>query len=190
MALELERRGETVTGLLLLDEIHRPPSMLAASGRGERGGLLIEIAREYLPPADLTALDAALAEHGDADLDRVLAAVADQVQRNAIGEQVRRYEHNVRIAVDYQAPPPQAPMALLRTASSYHRAPETMARIRLVPGDHYSMLRPPHVDAVAAAMREVLAEFAATPIPSGAGFQPAMPAFVPASAHRSEAETG
>jgi acyl-CoA synthetase (AMP-forming)/AMP-acid ligase II/predicted NAD/FAD-binding protein/thioesterase domain-containing protein/acyl carrier protein len=163
MALELERRGEEVSGLLLLDEIHRPPPELASSGRGERGGLLLEVAREFLPPADLTALDTALAQHGDADLDRVLESVPDPGARQSISEQIRRYEHNVRIAVDYDGPPPRAKMILLRTSSSYHRAPETMSQVHIVPGDHSTMLMPPHVDAVATVLQDVLATFASTP---------------------------
>ncbi len=166
MARELERQGEVVSGLLLLDEIHRPPPLLAHSRRGERGALLFEVAREYLPAADLAALDAALSRHGDADLDRVLAEVASvlgDALRTAIAEQVRRYEHNVRIAAAYDAPPPRARMALLRTSSSYHRAPETMAQTYLVPGDHFTMLLPPQVDAVATAIRGALAAFASEP---------------------------
>jgi acyl-CoA synthetase (AMP-forming)/AMP-acid ligase II/predicted NAD/FAD-binding protein/thioesterase domain-containing protein/acyl carrier protein len=162
MAAELERQGEAVSGLLLLDEIHRAPAVLSANERGERGALLFEVAREYLPAADLVALDAAFARYGDADLDRVLAAVADPELRNAIAKQVRSYEHNVRIAADYDAPTPRARMALLRTSSSYHRAPETMSQIHLVPGDHFSMMRAPHVDVVATVAREVLAAFAET----------------------------
>jgi hypothetical protein len=50
-------------------------------------------------------------------------------------------------------------MALLRTSNSYHRAPETMAQICLVPGDHFTMLRLPHVDAIAEAMQEMLIAF-------------------------------
>lgn len=162
MARELEARGEVVAGVLLLDEIHRPPASLLGSGRGERGGLLFEIAREYLPPCDLATLDNALAEHGDTDLDRVLAAVADVSVRKMIAEQVRRYEHNVRIAACYDAPPPLAKMILIRTSGSYHRAPETMANIHEVPGNHFTMLRVPHVRAVAAVVREVLASFASS----------------------------
>jgi hypothetical protein len=48
---------------------------------------------------------------------------------------------------------------LLRTSHSYHRTPETMAQISLVPGDHFTMMRPPHVDAVAEIMHEMLAAF-------------------------------
>lgn len=159
MALELERRGENISGLLLLDEIHRPPASLTSSGRGERGGLLFEIAREYLTGADLALLDNALSDHGDNDLDLVLKAIADPASRQAIADQVRRYEHNVRLAVNYDAPPPQAKMVLLRTANAYHRAPEMMTQIHDVPGDHSTMLTAPHVDTLAALVREVLATF-------------------------------
>lgn len=160
MALELERRGEKVSGLLLLDEIHKPPPSLTNNGRGERGGLLFEVACEYLTGADLVLLDRALSDQGDTDLDLVLAAVADPSSRKAIAEQVRRYEHNVRLAVDYEGPPPQAKMVLLRTESSYHRSPETMAHVYLVPGDHSTMLTSPHVDAVATIVRHVVSSFA------------------------------
>lgn len=159
MALALERQGEVVSGLLLLDEIHRPPTLVSAAQWGERGAMLFEIAREYLPPADLKALETALAAHGDASLGPVLDAVGDPVLRKSIAEQVRRYEHNVRLADVFHAPPPRAKMALLRTSNSYHRAPETMAQIYVVPGDHFTMMRPPHVDAVADVMHEMLAAF-------------------------------
>ena len=159
MALELERRGEHVSGLLLLDEIHRPPSSLTNNGRGERGGLLFEIAREYLTGADLALLDNALSDHGDNDLDLVLKAIDDPASRQAIADQVRRYEHNVRLAVTYDAPPPQAKMVLLRTATAYHRAPEMMTEIHDVPGDHTTMLTAPHVDTLATLVRQVLTGF-------------------------------
>ena len=167
MALELERAGETVNGLLLLDEIHRSPTLLSADQWGERGAILFEIAREYLPPTDLAALETALAAtlsaQGDAGLDRALSGIGDKVLRKSIAEQVRRYEHNVRLAAIYEAPPPRAKMALLRTSNAHHRAPETMAQICAVPGDHFTMLRPPHADAVAEAMHEWLAACASPP---------------------------
>jgi len=119
-----------------------------------------EVAREFLPLADLAVLDNALSQHGDADLDRVLGSVHDPAARKAISEQIRRYEHNVRIAIDYDGTPPRAKMVLLRTSSSYHRAPETMSEVHIVPGDHSTMLMPPHVDAVAAGLRDVLDKFA------------------------------
>jgi thioesterase domain-containing protein len=159
MAIELERQGEIVSGLLLLDEIHRPPTLASAARWGERGAMLFEIAREYLPPADLRSLEAALAAHGDASLGPVLDAVGDPELRKSIAEQVRRYEHNVRLADVFHATPPRAKMVLLRTSHSYHRTPETMAQISLVPGDHFTMMRPPHVDAVAEIMHEMLAAF-------------------------------
>ena len=175
MARELEGRGDVVSGVLLLDEIHRTPPLLAGNGhgagngngqpqgRGERGALLFQIAREYLPAADLAALDAALSTHGDIDLDPVLAAVADAALRSTIAEQMRRYEHNVRLANAYDAPPPRAKTALLRTSTSYHRALDTMDQVHLVPGDHFTMLLPPHVDTVAAIVRQAMATFASTP---------------------------
>jgi len=104
-------------------------------------------------------LDNALSDHGDNDLDLVLKAVADPALRKAIEEQVRRYEHNVRLAVSYEAPPPQAKMILLRTATAYHRAPEIMTEIHDVPGDHFTMLTAPHVDTLARLVRQVLATF-------------------------------
>jgi thioesterase domain-containing protein len=176
MALELERAGELVAGLLLLDEIHRPPTLLSSGKWGERGAILFEIAREYLPPADLGALEAALAAalgarlaaRGDADLDGVLSGIGDPVLRKSITEQVRRYEHNVRLAAMYEGPPPRARMTLLRTSNAYHHAPETMAQICSVPGDHFTMLRPPHVDAVVEAVREWLAFVASPPQPAAA----------------------
>lgn len=173
MALELERRGEEVSGLLLLDEIHSAPYPLSGNGRGERAALLFEVAGAYLPPSDLASLDAALAVHGDAELEPLLSAVPDAAARERIAEQVRRYEHNVGISVAYDAPAPRAKMVLLRTSTSYHRAPEKMAEVRLVPGDHFTMMTPPHVDEVAAAVREILAEFAraggAAPAAQGRG---------------------
>ncbi|MGH9349473.1 MAG: AMP-binding protein [Vicinamibacterales bacterium] len=192
MALELERRGEVVAGVLLLDEIHRPPPLLTGSSRGERGALVFEVAREYLPPADLAALDAALSAHGEADLDRVLAAVADPALRGTITEQVRRYEHNVRIGAGYHAPPPRAPLVLLRTSSSYHRAPGMMAQVRLVPGDHFTMLAPPHVDAVAGAVRDVMEMFTAASQGAALVGQTALPLAPAAAVERlphAEAET-
>jgi acyl-CoA synthetase (AMP-forming)/AMP-acid ligase II/predicted NAD/FAD-binding protein/thioesterase domain-containing protein/acyl carrier protein len=186
MALELEGQGEIVAGVLLLDEIHRPPPLLSSSKRGQRGALLFEVAREYLPAADLEALDAAFATAGDADLDRVLAAIGDPDLRNSIAEQVRRYEHNVGLAAAYEAPSPRAKMVLLRTASSYHRAPETIAQICVVPGDHFTMLRPPHVDAIAAVTRDLLAAFASAPLPAAV----LSPAPVPPLSHAASAETG
>src|SRR5689334_7470178 len=166
MALELERQGEIVSGLLLLDEIHRPPALASAAQWGDRGAMLFEIAREYLPPADLKVLEKALAAHGDASLGPVLDSVGDPELRKSIAEQVRRYEHNVSLADVFHAPPPRAKMALLRTANSYHRAPETMAQIYLIPGDHFTMMRPPHVDAIAEAMQEMLAAFMSSAEPS------------------------
>lgn len=166
MAVELEREGELVTGLLLLDEIHRPPTLLSSGKWGERGAILFEIAREYLPPADLAALEAALAANGEDGLDRVLSGIGDPALRKSVAEQVHRYEHNVRLAAVYAGPSPRARMALLRTANSYHRAPETMTQICAVPGDHFTMLRPPHVDAVAEATREWIAGCASSRQPA------------------------
>ena len=160
MAVELEAQGESVAGLLLLDEIHRPPPQLTTSPRGERGALLFEIAREYLPPADLQVLDAAIATVGNTDSVRLLASIGDPEMRNSIAAQVRRYEHNVHLAANYDSPPPRAKMILLRTASSYQCAPETMSEIIVVPGDHFTMLRHPQVDAVAKASSEFLSAFA------------------------------
>jgi acyl-CoA synthetase (AMP-forming)/AMP-acid ligase II/predicted NAD/FAD-binding protein/thioesterase domain-containing protein/acyl carrier protein len=163
MALALERQGETVSGLILLDEIHRPPVLSTSAGRGDRGALLYEIARSYLSAPDLHALDDALAANGDSRMEPVLAALADATLRDTIAEQVRCYQHNVGLAEAYDAPPPGPPMILLRTANSYHRAPQTMARIAMVPGDHFTMLRPPHVETVAALVLEALAELTRIP---------------------------
>jgi 1-acyl-sn-glycerol-3-phosphate acyltransferase len=166
MALELERRGEVASGVLLIDEIHRSPAPLAASHRSERAALLLEVARESLPAADVAALDAALSRHGEADLEPVLAVLTDPALRKEIAEQIRRYEHNVRLAEAYQASVPRARAALLRAATSYHRAPETIPQVYDVPGDHFTMLQPPHVDAVAAAARQALAAFASEEAPA------------------------
>jgi thioesterase domain-containing protein len=65
----------------------------------------------------------------------------------------------VRLAVTYDAPAPQAKMVLHRTASAYHRAPEMMTEIHDVPGDHTTMLTAPHVDTLAALVRQVLTKF-------------------------------
>ena len=179
MALELERRGETADGVLLLDEIHRTPAPFVVSGRSERAALVLAVARDYLPEAEVAPLDAALAQHGDADLGPVLAAVDDPAVRQEIAEQVRRYEHNIRLAGAYEGGVPRARTALLRTASSFHSAPETISCVYDVPGDHLTMLRPPHVDAVAAATRRALAGFGYAPEAPAVAATPPAPAPFP-----------
>lgn len=179
MALELERRGESPLGVLLLDEIHATPAPLASSGHSERVALLYEVARECLPPTDIAAIQAAVAKHGDADLEKIYEVIQDPALRSYVAEQIRRYEHNVRLATQYTGTVPKAKTALLRAATSHHKAPETITQLIDVPGDHLTMLMPPHVDAVAAAVSQAINAFTGadgeTTLVRGQGASPVTP---------------
>ena len=176
MARQLERLGESVDLLVLIDS--------RAPGTGEQptlrtdGELVAQFAYDLarifglglsvLPAgfADLTAAEA---------LDRLATEAARSAHSGALppgldaGELARRFAvfaANFRAFESYRGGPCDAPLVLFRAGDAQNsETPADLGWERLlgrpaeafpIPGDHYTLLQPPHVEELATRLRQAL----------------------------------
>jgi thioesterase domain-containing protein len=121
----------------------------------------------------------ALAAIGD-PVERTATIRAEAVARGAIDDSISparlanmadMYESNVRLVSEYQPQPYAGPVTLFR-ASEPDGEPHALGwdalapalEIQPVPGDHFSMMRPPHAHVLARVLTEVLAALSAAPL--------------------------
>jgi thioesterase domain-containing protein len=179
MACQLRDRGEQVASLLMLDTAV-PPGLEEVP---DRAALLTDFA------ADLAGLQA----KRPAPLDRrELAGLPHEEQvsvvirtaeeaglipldvRAEIHTRIRLFIANATAALRYRPRRFDGPVTVLRAAEASED--QTLgwdglaARVvrQVVPGTHYSMLQPPHVAALAAALRRCLDEAGSRPGTTGA----------------------
>ncbi|HJX29584.1 MAG TPA: thioesterase domain-containing protein, partial [Thermoanaerobaculia bacterium] len=166
MARQLERQGETVDLLVLLDAFapeseSRPPRAdgeLVALFAYELAHLLgshIELPADFRERAAGDALSWLAAEA------ELLGLLPRGVDTEEIARRFAVFRANFRALERYAGGPCTAPVLLLKAAGS----PADMGWESLLarpfevldlPGDHYSLLRPPLVEELAAALRERL----------------------------------
>ena len=159
MARLLEARGESVTGLVLIDEIHRSPSEILDCPQGEEIGMFLSVCAEYLPAAELDRIRASLAagNGSEVSLDEALQLVADPDIQTTIAEQLETYSRNVRLLDGYEPAEDVAPRTVLvRSEESFNRILDSFDRVITVPGGHSSMLYPPHVAPLSRGVQEAV----------------------------------
>ncbi len=183
MARQLETRGETVALLALVDPMTITPderarelddlAMLALLVRdlGGLAGATVPVTREELagldtPAARLDFLLARAVEAGvlppDADLPRLRRIVA-------------LYQANQRAAMAYPLPATGAPIQVLAAGEGpiparvhlWEPVAQGGLEVLTLPGDHYTLLRPPAVERLAVELARVLAEAAPRPVLAG-----------------------
>jgi thioesterase domain-containing protein len=172
MARQIEARGGSPAGVLLLDTWLPEPG----AARPDEAALFDLLTRELdlpltperaeelrrLPPAERLARLGAAAE---------AAGILPQgLGPTWIGRAGRVYEAHLRAFISYRPRPLDAPIVLVRPeqlpgplSARFEEDPTgglaALARrvaVRRAPGDHFSMLRPPHVDRLAEIVGEAL----------------------------------
>ncbi len=162
MARQLQDAGQRVALLALLDSFapgpQRPELQAAQSEAAMLRWFLSDLTRQRdaataaaLPSEGLTDLRAALSLLSDRGL---LPSDTDEAQLAALYSLFRR---NLRLILDYQPGPYGGPVLLLRAASAGSAAPDPgwqrlcsgPLELGELPGDHYTILSPPGVGAVA-----------------------------------------
>jgi len=155
-ARALERRGRSPAALVLLDTY-----VLSRAPRVRDEPDVLAYARDVvweLDPEAGAALRAAI-DRAPNDATRVLVD-ALRIDERELGERVRLHATLWRASRAYV--PGEAPRTPIHFVSpDPERALGTWSGISLasttrVSGDHHSMLRPPHADAVAAAVRRIV----------------------------------
>lgn len=144
MAHQLRREGETVALLALLDTSARlhtgDPS--DESGKERLNALFLEDLRQVA--------------------GQPLPAVEDSPEQPL--QVLRRvFEHHLQAAWTYEPPKDAGPFTLFEAEQSrWDHGWEPFAPggldVRKVPGDHYTFLKPPHVEVLAARLREALTQ--------------------------------
>jgi len=181
MARQLADAGHPVGAVVLLDPGlptgPRPPDDLftLSSFVGDLAGLA-GVAPPGIDPRAVRGLDREALEEFTLDvLDRaglVPAGLHDEVRMR-----MRAFGTNVRALHTHRPRPYHGPVTLIRTADGPDTDSATWRALcprldrRTVPGDHYTMLRPPHLAALATAVREALRG----PVPAPDGTTPTPP---------------
>lgn len=172
MARQIEARGGSPAGVLLIDTWLPEPG----AARPDEGALLDLLARELYLPLTPERADA-LRRLPPAERMVQLGADAEAagilppgLGSTWIGRAVRVYEAHLRAFISYHPRPLNAPIVLVRP----EQLPGPLsARIEVdptggltaiagrvavhrAPGDHFSMIRPPHVERLAEIIGEVL----------------------------------
>ncbi|MGE5828865.1 MAG: thioesterase domain-containing protein [Micromonosporaceae bacterium] len=166
MAIQLRERGEHAGCVVMVDTTapwqgEPGPPIDALLGFAYDVAALVDREPPELSPADLTALPPE---------DQPPTVVAGLIKAGLVPaeleaqtlDRMRVFVANSNAYYQYQPRPYAGPVTLLSAAdTSPENADRWRAllpglRHRVVPGTHYSMLRPPHVYAVAAALRECL----------------------------------
>ncbi|RKH40016.1 amino acid adenylation domain-containing protein [Corallococcus sicarius] len=154
MAHQLRREGETVALLALLD----------TSARLHTGDPSDESGKERLNALFLEDLRQAAGQP--------LLAVEDSPEQPL--QTLRRvFEHHLQAAWTYEPPKDAGPFTLFEAEQSrWDHGWEPFAPggldVRKVPGDHYTFLKPPHVEVLAARLREAIAKAQGTANSGGA----------------------
>ncbi|MCR3750114.1 thioesterase domain-containing protein [Lentzea californiensis] len=148
-----------------------PRGPLRLGGWSAGGAVALDMARQDgdvevvlvldtgIPDAPSTPRDDELHAWFDADVAEMGAGL-DEAE---LTERYQVFAGNVRAFLRYQPPRVDARVVLLHTDE--HSEPGYVERwraladvVRVVPGDHYTMLRNPHIEALAEAMRDELSE--------------------------------
>ncbi len=167
MARLLVAGGDEVSGLVLIDEIHRSPSRVLDCPQGEEIGMFLAVSEDYLPTADVDRIRGLLADRREVTLDEALDLVSDAGVQTAIAEQLETYERNIRL-LDGNEPPalPATRLVLLKSDGSHNRHLDGFDRVLTVGGDHFSLLYPPHTTALARSIAEIVGELTSQPTPT------------------------
>jgi thioesterase domain-containing protein len=158
MACQLRRDGEEVALLALLD------TTADLQGEGPRTSEQPEAAlRELFFEDLLRATGQPMPPLEGKSPEARLRALEEASQAFPYPTLRRVFENNLRAAWNYEPPPYAGPVTLFVARESRwdhgwtSRAPGGLA-MHEVPGDHYSMLTRPHVDALAARLEACLEE--------------------------------
>jgi thioesterase domain-containing protein len=178
MARQLEERGAQVAFLGLLDS-HLPPSQLA-----DAQTLLASFIGDLVGMADLPFATAAPAGTPVPDIDTQLRTLLLSAQQASVlpsgvdADYIRRlfaiFRENLRILCAYQPRPYAGQLTLLRASAfsggeqveltyGWRQFARDMHSYTL-PGNHYTMLRSPHVEALARQLCICLREEAVAPV--------------------------
>ncbi|RKH50279.1 non-ribosomal peptide synthetase [Corallococcus llansteffanensis] len=164
MAHQLRREGETVALLALLDTSARlntgDPS--DESGKARLNALFLEdllrAAGQPLPPVEGLSPEARLKALEEASQPLLAVEGATEQPLRALR---RVFEHHLQAAWTYEPPKDAGPFTLFEAEQSrWDHGWEPFAPggldVRKVPGDHYTFLKPPHVEVLAARLREAI----------------------------------
>ncbi|KZM69902.1 hybrid non-ribosomal peptide synthetase/type I polyketide synthase [Nocardia terpenica] len=162
MAARMSLRGTEIESVALIDVLEPPTPRHAAVP--EDATLLSWFARDLAGLAGIEWSPAPAELRSLADLyDRARAAgvLPPDVDADTLSAIVTRFSRNTRALLTYRAPTYAGTVRFYRaargatpaTAAAWLARCTGDARIIDLPGDHYGIVRPPHVDALAAALR-------------------------------------
>ncbi|MEH1030101.1 amino acid adenylation domain-containing protein, partial [Micromonospora profundi] len=187
VALEMARQfadaGDPVGAVVLLDpglsNDPQPPDDLStlSSFVYDLAGLA-DVTLSDVDPRTLEGLDRDALEEAALDVLDKAGLVPDGL-RDEVRLRMRAFSTNVAALHAHRPRRYDGPVTLIRTADGADRADDDATwqalcpRLgrRTVPGDHYTMLRPPHLAALATAVRDALRE----PVPASGGPTPTLP---------------
>jgi thioesterase domain-containing protein len=173
MARRLRQQGHKVDNLILIDVA--APSKNRAPQASDRASLLMSFARDLgLPPGRIDLPQRKLNQMGpDEQLKYILreARDADLIDPDLgfqqISQLLKVFENNVRAVGDYVPQASPGNLTLLVASERLTKPVEDATlgwgslvaggvEVKVVPGDHYSIMREPHVKILAARLRECL----------------------------------
>ncbi|MCP3142127.1 non-ribosomal peptide synthase/polyketide synthase [Pyxidicoccus sp. QH1ED-7-1] len=177
MARQLQRRDEQVALLALIDSsalqrtVDLSPSAVTAAFARD---LALISGRELTQPDEVLA---------SMEPDALIDLLMDEARRANILQGVPRerleslravFESHRRALASYVPAPLTVPMVLLRATDSlpgqqdrgWSALASSGLRLHQVPGNHYTLLRPPHVETLARTLRECLDAVSASGTPS------------------------
>lgn len=162
MAARMSLRGTEIESVALIDVLEPPTPRHAAAP--EDSTLLSWFARDLagLAGTEWTPAPAELRSLPDLyDRARAAGVLPPDVDADTLSAIVTRFSRNTRALLTYRAPTYAGTVRFYRaargatpaTAAAWLARCTGDARIIDLPGDHYGIVRPPHVDALAAALR-------------------------------------
>lgn len=172
-AVEERSLPDTAAAYLAAVREVRPEGPLVLGGWSAGGAVALEMARQDGDVAVVLVLDTGIPDAPSAPRDDELRAWFDADVRGMgvepggaeLATRFAVFAANVRAFLAHRPSPVDARVVLL---SSEDSGPAYLERwrpladaVRVVPGDHYTMLQPPNVEALAKAMREELSEVSA-----------------------------
>ncbi|MFI5782899.1 amino acid adenylation domain-containing protein [Nocardia sp. NPDC051570] len=159
MAAQLTRRGIEVELVAMVDVLEPPTPRDAAAP--DDATLLSWFARDLAGLAETDWTPAELGSLSDlCDRARAEGVLPADVDADTLSAIVARFSRNTCALLAYRAPTYAGPVRIYRAAQGATLATATAwlthctgdARIIDLPGDHYGIVRPPHVDALAEAL--------------------------------------
>ncbi|QIS22078.1 non-ribosomal peptide synthetase/type I polyketide synthase [Nocardia terpenica] len=161
MAARMSLRGTEIESVAMIDVLEPPTPRQAAVP--EDATLLSWFARDLagLAGTEWTPSPAELRSLTDLhDRARAAGVLPPDVDADTLSAIVTRFSRNTRALLTYRAPTYAGTVRFYRAAQGATPATATAwlarctgdARIIDLPGDHYGIVRPPHVDALAAAL--------------------------------------